>query len=257
MDIRSFVTASCAAGLFAAAASAQSLNIDFGDGAGTPADDYAGAALPGVWNAVTAPPFVVAPLVDLAGSPLDATLVWGGGAYFSATEPAADPPHNPLMDDGVGGAGDVMSLIQFSGLQPGNYEITVYGFNAINPRELTSVILGDFGDFSVIGGEWPGSLIEGVVYTVLQWDVSPSGVLEIGYVGGVWGHDGVVNGIQLRRIVTGDLNGDGSVGVPDLLLLLNMWGPCGECTSGGCPADLDGDCNIGVDDLLILLANWG
>ncbi len=54
---------------------------------------------------------------------------------------------------------------------------------------------------------------------------------------------------------SGDLNGDCVVGVPDLLILLANWGPCGNCCN--CPADLNSDCVVGVDDLLILLANWG
>ena len=53
----------------------------------------------------------------------------------------------------------------------------------------------------------------------------------------------------------GDLDGDGSVGVKDLLILLGNWGPCADCTA--CVADLDGDCIVGVKDLLILLGNWG
>ncbi|MCH8970248.1 MAG: hypothetical protein IIA66_14155 [Planctomycetes bacterium] len=52
-----------------------------------------------------------------------------------------------------------------------------------------------------------------------------------------------------------DLDGDGSVGVKDLLILLGEWGPCDDCTD--CPADLDGDRTVGVKDLLILLGNWG
>ncbi len=49
-----------------------------------------------------------------------------------------------------------------------------------------------------------------------------------------------------------DLDGDGSVGVSDLLELLASWGPC-----KGCPADFDGNGDVGVSDLLTLLANWG
>ena len=52
-----------------------------------------------------------------------------------------------------------------------------------------------------------------------------------------------------------DLDGSGSVGVGDLLILLANWGPCGDCAD--CPDDLSGDCSVGVSDLLILLANWG
>ena len=55
--------------------------------------------------------------------------------------------------------------------------------------------------------------------------------------------------------VFGDIDGDGSVGVSDLLILLGSWGPCADCND--CPADLDGDCNVGVADFLLLLANWG
>ena len=49
-----------------------------------------------------------------------------------------------------------------------------------------------------------------------------------------------------------DLDGNGSVGVSDLLSLLASWGPC-----KGCPADFDGNANVGISDLLTLLANWG
>ncbi len=49
-----------------------------------------------------------------------------------------------------------------------------------------------------------------------------------------------------------DLDGDGSVGVSDLLSLLASWGPC-----KGCPADFDNNGTVGASDLLALLANWG
>ena len=55
--------------------------------------------------------------------------------------------------------------------------------------------------------------------------------------------------------IPGDLDGDGTVGVKDLLILLGLWGKCDDCDN--CPADLDGDCTVGVADLLILLGNWG
>lgn len=55
--------------------------------------------------------------------------------------------------------------------------------------------------------------------------------------------------------LVGDLDGDGQVGVSDLLILLASWGTCEDCSD--CPADLDGDCSVGTSDLLILLSNWG
>jgi len=57
------------------------------------------------------------------------------------------------------------------------------------------------------------------------------------------------------NVVPGDLDGDGIVGITDFLLLLALWGPCGNCDN--CPADLDGDCAVGITDFLQLLANWG
>ncbi len=49
-----------------------------------------------------------------------------------------------------------------------------------------------------------------------------------------------------------DLDGDGSVGILDLLAVLAAWG-----TDPGGPPDFDGDGTVGILDLLTLLANWG
>ena len=55
-----------------------------------------------------------------------------------------------------------------------------------------------------------------------------------------------------------DLNGDGTVGILDMLQLFSMWGPCSSCSLPWiCPADFDSDCSVGILDLLALLANWG
>ena len=56
------------------------------------------------------------------------------------------------------------------------------------------------------------------------------------------------------QVTFADLNGDGSVGVKDLLILLGNWGLCGK---GCCLADLDINGNVDVPDLLVLLGNWG
>ncbi len=59
-----------------------------------------------------------------------------------------------------------------------------------------------------------------------------------------------------NQLTIGDIDGDGVVGVADLLILLGSWGPCPDLPET-CPADLDLDGNVGVADLLILLGNWG
>jgi hypothetical protein len=61
----------------------------------------------------------------------------------------------------------------------------------------------------------------------------------------------LTNPVWLQAAAAGDVDGSGSVGVNDLLAMLDSWGDC-----QGCPADTDGDGVVGVDDLLSLLANW-
>ncbi len=50
-----------------------------------------------------------------------------------------------------------------------------------------------------------------------------------------------------------DLDGDDSVGINDLLTLLEAWGPVPTPD----PPDFDGDGFVGITDLLELLAHWG
>ncbi len=56
--------------------------------------------------------------------------------------------------------------------------------------------------------------------------------------------------------VPGDLDGDGEVGVTDLLIVLGAWGPCADPCPPSCQADTDRDCAVGVTDLLLVLAHW-
>jgi len=57
--------------------------------------------------------------------------------------------------------------------------------------------------------------------------------------------------LNKRRSWSG-VNGDGTVGITDILALLEVWGP-----SPGHPADVDDDGTVGTEDLLALLAVWG
>jgi len=67
--------------------------------------------------------------------------------------------------------------------------------------------------------------------------------------------------VTLRLVVesTGgdpaDLDGDGSVGFGDLLVLLSAWGPC-PAPPDPCPADLDGGGSVDFADILALLSSW-
>ncbi len=50
----------------------------------------------------------------------------------------------------------------------------------------------------------------------------------------------------------GDLDGDGNVGVADLLSVVDQWGAC-----NGCSGDINGDGSVGVGDLLAIVDAWG
>jgi hypothetical protein len=50
-----------------------------------------------------------------------------------------------------------------------------------------------------------------------------------------------------------DVDGDGSVGVSDILALIAGWGPC----TGSCDGDVNGDGTVDVNDLLEVVGSWG
>ena len=64
---------------------------------------------------------------------------------------------------------------------------------------------------------------------------------------------GTQEGLKLlMKLSPGDVDGDGSVDVNDLLSLLEAWGPW----DGPCGPDLTFDGYVDVDDVLLLLAEW-
>ena len=54
----------------------------------------------------------------------------------------------------------------------------------------------------------------------------------------------------------GDIDGNGTVDVDDLMALIGQWG--NDCEGGeDCTGDLDGNLLINVDDLVLLIGVWG
>ena len=86
------------------------------------------------------------------------------------------------------------------------------------------------------------------------WAINSSGQIAAQGAHAEFGTVGVL--LTPVKEALGDLDGDGTVGVLDLLILLSAWGPCAD-PPDDCPADLDTDDTVGILDLLILLANWG
>ena len=64
------------------------------------------------------------------------------------------------------------------------------------------------------------------------------------------------NGIPDECDQQADFDGDGVVGITDLLYLLSVWGNC-PAPPAECPADLNGDGVVGINDFLLLLGSWG
>lgn len=199
----------------------QSLNIDYGNAAGSPPADYAAAGLPGVWNALTAGSGVTQHLVGLNGDGVVATVVHSHVSPVAVADPGTSGPDEALLDDGLPGLGDVAFTIQFQGLISGLYEVTTYAWTPANPEDATLVIVDDsYGGGLVAGGPWPGGLQEGITHVVHEVEVS-EGTLTMIVVGGYWGATGFLNGIQLRRVLS-----DGS-----MCSLPPAVGPC----DGVCP----------------------
>ncbi|MHC4993308.1 MAG: hypothetical protein ACYTGC_20260 [Planctomycetota bacterium] len=87
-------------------------------------------------------------------------------------------------------------------------------------------------------------------------DIGPSGFDQISYVRISSTRPGAAIEIDAVSDVTprtpGDANGDGVVGVDDLLAVVIQWGPIAP----GTRADFDASGLVDVDDLLLVLTNW-
>jgi len=251
-------------GLLAGSAAAQSINIDFGDAAGQPDTEFHGAAgQDGFWNTITVAAGQPAGLRDLGGNSIAATVTLTMPTQLLADNQIAGD-NEALLEDGLVGNGDVTSNLNFNGLERGTYDVLIYGFTPTQQDHYTTVFPpAGMADLMTIGGAWPGQFQAGVTHDTFEAIVD-DGTLAIEYAGSITGADGFINGVQITKISDSttepeDLNGDGSVGVSDLLMLLSSWTDGHGCDGidGGCPGDFNGDQRINTFDLLQLLSNWG
>jgi len=61
----------------------------------------------------------------------------------------------------------------------------------------------------------------------------------------------LANPVWLQHTMFGDLDGDGSIGMGDLLSIISAWGGCSNCLS-----DLDQSGVVDTSDLLTLISLW-
>ena len=71
---------------------------------------------------------------------------------------------------------------------------------------------------------------------------------EVDNQGTIIGEDDI---IIINPPVPGDANGDGMVGILDVLVVIADWGPC-----DGCSGDQNGDGQASILDILLIIANW-
>jgi hypothetical protein len=62
----------------------------------------------------------------------------------------------------------------------------------------------------------------------------------------------LTNPVWMQSSIECDVNGDGVVGIDDLLAIVAAWGPC-----EGCTADINWNGIVDVNDLLATLAAYG
>ncbi|MCL4222407.1 MAG: hypothetical protein KJZ65_13670 [Phycisphaerales bacterium] len=200
---------------------AQSINIDLAPQAGIPSAGYAAAGLAGVWNDATG--HDAGNLRDLDGMPTGASL---GGTFaiypFVLNDPGTSGDEAALLDDGAWGAGDVLLHLTINRLQPGVYDVYVYGIAGGMPNERTLFEVGDW--YGLTGGAYTGQLVEGVTHAAFTVQVGAEGAISIGIAGGIWGQSGYFNGLQLVfEPCRADGNRDGVLNFFDVLLFLSWF----------------------------------
>lgn len=257
-------------------APAQSFNLDIGQPGAGPSSAYGGAAnQPGHWMSLPGTQGVtVFNLVDINGNITNARLSQIGGTQtLLVNDPDLSGDDATLMNDFLITFSTIENCLFFNDMQPGEYEVFIYARMPAQPGIFgyTSVDQEPGVPHYIVGGVWPGHHQEFISYSRHVATVADSGPTA----GRLFMHSGVVpggnlqdgaalNGVQIRKLplpIPGDINGDGQVGVADLLAVINNWGPCDD--PNNCPADVappgppQGDDQVNVQDLLFIINNWG
>jgi hypothetical protein len=190
-------------------ARAQAFNVDFGMPANKPADTYAAAGLPGVWNSIEGQSGTTYALVGLDGRPTGVTLTQTGAtSLLSTSDPSVSGNDAALLNDALitNIAGQEVCL-GVHGLQPGMYEVLIYAWmpNAPNVRSRARQ---DLSTMTIdVGGAWTGTHLEGVTYARWILTIDSSGFLgsHSGIVPGAIASNGAaLNAIQIRPLVSGN-----------------------------------------------------
>jgi hypothetical protein len=254
-SIRSLVLVCGAVGL-TPCASAQSVNIEFGNGLSVPSPTYPGATgQRGVWNTFASMPtsqrFV---LKGLDGLNLSTARIYNIGTtqLLSFDHPQTGGEDEKLLDEMyLSFNNPVDACFFFEGMRPGRYEVTLYAWTPNNTTLLSRARVDNSPQGPImVGGAWPGRHAAGVTYASFPVQTADG---RLGMHSGLFGGNiqSGVNGIQLRYLdacradlTGGDLAGipDGGVTIDDLIYFVEQY------ALGAMEVDLDNGTGTGVRD---------
>jgi hypothetical protein len=167
----------------------------------------------------------------------------GASAWFTSDGPTADGRVKPeVMARGVN------SRTVNPNADDGYQEVNGASFATPTTAGAVACIVQAHPDWTVDQMRW--ALIHTADYYVANGTFDPL------YIRG-YGISDILAASESEPPAPGDLDGDGTVGITDFLMLLGAWGPCPEPCPPHCIGDIDTDCEVGITDFLILLGNWG
>ncbi|MCI0629638.1 MAG: hypothetical protein L0Y44_03170 [Phycisphaerales bacterium] len=248
---------------------AQSFNIDIGQPGAAPPSTYAAAGLAGQWLSMPCTQgVIVSNMVDINGTVTGVQLNQIGGTQtLMAIDPALSGDDATLMNDYLITHTATENCLFLSFMEPGEYEVLIYARMPAQPTILanTNVDQEPGNPDELVGGVWPGFHQEGISFSRHTAFVAATGPqagklgLHSGVpAGGSFAIGAAMNGVQIRRVIPGDINGDYTVNVTDLLAVIAAWGPC-PAPPAACPADvaIPADGVVNIADLLFVVSNWG
>jgi hypothetical protein len=173
---------------------------------------------------------------------LSVLLGRAGDTYSPSFEvPIGDSPRSVTLGDLDGdGDLDVAAIVSVEGVAL----VRTLRNETVEGGPLILVPNSDEGSgespMIVLGGDVDGDAVDDLV-TVTEGSGSTSG-------------EGPA--VTTRRAVVvnpcpADLDGDGSVGIHDLLIVIDLWG------TDDADADLDGNGQVGITDILVVIDSWG
>jgi len=127
---------------------------------------------------------------------------------------------------------------------------------SLRPAEPLSALYGvsAAGNWSVVVRVMSpidtGAMISACVTVDSSPDCNGNGVPDVDDIDGGDSNDEDGDGVPDECQCPGDMDGSGTVGVDDLLIVIGQYGGPGS-------GDLDGDGVVDADDLLLMLAAWG